>query len=120
MTNKRVHKRVPISAVAVIHYEKAGENRVSPAMAGSISFGGIGLYADDRIDDGTEVSITLQFISTNGSMETETVEGHVVYSKTIGDMHFMGIRFEQEIGMVNSPPLYNQITTALRLNDQVG
>ena len=112
MTNKRKHKRIPLAAVATINYEDQGGILSLHAMTGSISYGGVGLYSDDPIKEETDCSVTINFISTEGNMETVSVEGRVVYSKKIGDMFFSGVQFDEEVNDINHPLLYRQIQSA--------
>jgi hypothetical protein len=107
--NQRKHKRVPISAVATVEFQEGDGFHSVEAMVGSISFGGIGLYSDDPITEGTDVSTTINFISTGGAMEKAVIEGHVVYNKMIGHLCYTGIQFDEEINKTNQPSLYEHI-----------
>jgi PilZ domain len=112
--DQRKHKRVPISAVATVTFMDAEGFHSVQAMAGSISFGGIGLYSDDPLTDGTDVSIAVNFISAEGSMQRAVVAGHVVYSKMIGELYYEGIQFDEEINRKNQPFLYEHIAKVLK------
>ena len=96
MINQRKHKRIPITGTAILKFEDKGEFRSIQALPGSISLGGIGLYADDRIKDDTRLLITINFISLE-DIKTDSIEGYVVYSKNMGGIHFRGIQFNEEI-----------------------
>ncbi len=108
MTSKREHKRVPITGSAVLKFEHKGEMQSIQAMTGSISLGGIGLYADDRIEDDTNVSIAVSFMSVDG-IKTDSIEGCAIYNKNIENMYFMGIQFNEEINSEKQPSLYKHI-----------
>lgn len=82
------------------------------AMTCSISLGGIGLYSDDSIEDDTNVSITINFLSADG-IRTDSIEGCVKYNKKIGDIYFMGIQFDEEVSPINQPSLYERIQKIL-------
>jgi c-di-GMP-binding flagellar brake protein YcgR len=112
MINQRRHKRVPITGTATLKFEDKGEFRSIQALLGSISLGGIGLYADDPIEDDTGVSITINFISVDG-IKTDSIEGCVVYNKNIGGIYFMGIQFNKKINSENQPALYKHIQKIL-------
>jgi c-di-GMP-binding flagellar brake protein YcgR len=112
MINQRRHKRVPITGTATLKFEDKGEFRSVQALPCSISIGGIGLYADDRIEDDTSVSITINFISLE-DIKTDSIEGFVVYSKNMGGIHFMGIQFNEEVNPENQPALYEHIQKIL-------
>ncbi|MGD1074822.1 MAG: PilZ domain-containing protein [Thermodesulfovibrionales bacterium] len=108
MINQRKHKRVPITGTATLKFERNGEVQSIHAMPSNISLGGIGLYADDPIEDDTGVSITVDFISLE-ELKTDSIEGCVVYNKNIGDIYFVGIQFNKEISPENQPALYEHI-----------
>ena len=112
MVNKRKHKRVPISGTATLEFKDKGETQSIQTMAGSISLGGIGLYADDSIEDDTNVSITIDFISVDG-IKTDSIEGCVKYSRKIGNIYFMGIQFGEEVNPKNQPLLCEHIQKSL-------
>ena len=112
MINQRRNKRVPITGTATLKFEDKGKFRSIQALPGSISLGGIGLYADDRIEDDTVVLITVNFISLE-DIKTDSIEGYVVYSKNMGGIHFMGIQFNKEINPENQPALYEHIRKIL-------
>jgi c-di-GMP-binding flagellar brake protein YcgR len=112
MINQRRNKRVPITGTAILKFKAKGEFRSIQALPGSISLGGIGLYADDRIEDDTGVSITINFISLE-DIKTDSIEGFVVYSKNMGGVNFMGIQFNEEVNPENQPALYEHIRKIL-------
>ncbi len=107
--HQRKHKRVPISAVAAVAFNDEDGAHSVEAMVGSISFGGIGLYSDDPITEGTDVSTTINFISIGGAMEQAVIEGNVIYNKIIGHLCYTGIQFDEEINQTNHPSLYEHI-----------
>jgi c-di-GMP-binding flagellar brake protein YcgR len=112
MINQRRHKRVPITGTVALKFEDKGEFRLIQAVPGSISLGGIGLYADDRIEDETGVLITINFISLE-DIKTDSIEGCVVHSKNMGGIHFMGIQFNEEVNPENHTALYEYIRKIL-------
>jgi c-di-GMP-binding flagellar brake protein YcgR len=112
MINQRRHKRVPITGTVTLKFKDKGEFRLIQAVPGSISLGGIGLYADDQIEDETDVLITINFISLE-DIKTDSIEGCVVYSKNMGGIHFMGIRFNEEVNPENHTALYEYILKIL-------
>jgi hypothetical protein len=112
--NQRKHKRVPISGVATVAAKGEKGLHTFQAMAGNMSFGGIGLYSDDPMTEGADVLATINFISIGGSMEKAVIEGHVVYNKMIGHLYYTGIQFAEEINRTNQPSLYEHIEHHLR------
>ena len=112
MINQRRHKRVPITGTATLKFEDKGEIKSIQTMTVNISLGGIGLYSDDPIEDDTDVSITINFISVDG-IKTDSIEGCVVYNKNIGGIYFMGIQFNKELNSENQPALYEHIQKIL-------
>lgn len=114
MINQRRHKRVPITGNATLKFEDKGEIKSIQSLPGSISLGGIGLYSDDPIEDNTDVSITINFMSLDG-IKTDFIEGCVVYNKNIGEICFLGIQFNKELNPENQPALYEHIQKILTL-----
>ncbi len=108
MLDKCEHKRSPITGTATLKFEDKGRIQSIQTAPGNISLGGIGLYADNPIEIDTKVSITLNFISTDG-IKTDSLEGCVIYSKDIGNIYFIGIKFNKEINPENQPSLYEYI-----------
>ncbi len=113
MINKRKHKRIPIAAVATVKYKDKDKTRSLQAITGSISYGGVGLYSDYPIEDGNDVSVTINFISTEGAIEAVSIGGQVVYNKKVGNMYYCGIQFDEDVNQVNQPVLYRHIESAL-------
>jgi hypothetical protein len=116
MINQRRHKRVAITGTATLKFEVRGEFRSIQALPGSISLGGIGLYADDPIEDETDVSITINFISVDG-IKTDSIDGYAVYSKNMEGIHYVGIQFNEEIKPENHSILYEHIQNILTWNE---
>ncbi len=113
MINRRKHKRIPIAAVATVKYETKAKILSLQALTGSISYGGVGLYLDCPIEDGNNVSVTINFVSIEGIIKTVSIEGEVVYNKKIGDIYFLGIQFDEEVKDSNQPLLYKYLESAL-------
>jgi hypothetical protein len=109
---KRSHKRFPITGIATLHFEEKGEMKTTQAMLSSISSVGIGLYADMNIEPNKQVSITINFISVGG-IKNSVIEGSVVYNKNIGNIHFVGIQFNEAVNGENQPLLYEHIKNIL-------
>ncbi|MCL5022231.1 MAG: PilZ domain-containing protein [Nitrospirae bacterium] len=114
--NKRRHKRVPISATATLRFKEGNETQSVQTMAASIALGGIGVYSDNPVEIETDVSITIDFISSDGMIKSSSTEGRVVYDKTIGTMHFIGIQFDEELNAENQPALYEHLQKILSWN----
>lgn len=112
MTNRREHKRVPITGIATLKFENKGKIQSIQALPGSISLGGIGLYSDDPIEIDTNVLLTINFISIDG-VKNDSIEGHVIHYKNIGGTYFMGIQFNEEINSKNQPSLYEYLQKIL-------
>jgi c-di-GMP-binding flagellar brake protein YcgR len=113
MHKRRRHKRVPISASVGIAYEDREKGGTFRAMAADISLSGIGLYSDSPLEPETEVSLTVNFISRDGGISSATLKGNIVYVKDIGDMHFMGVEFSEELNREAQPLLYDHLMEIL-------
>ncbi len=114
MINQRRNNRIPITGTATLQFEDKGEIKSIQTMTVEISLGGIGLYCDNPIEDDSDVSITINFISVDG-LKTDSIEGCVLYNKNIGGIYFMGIQFNKELNPENQPVLYEHIHKILTL-----
>jgi hypothetical protein len=109
MRNKRRHKRVLMSGIATLKFKEKGESHLIQAVIANISLQGTGLYSYDSIKVRKCVSITINFISVNGEIRTDSVEGRVIFKKKIGKTYFIGIQFHEEINAKNQPSLFDHI-----------
>ena len=114
MENKRRHKRVPISATATLTSLEKDDRQSMQTMVADISFGGIGVYSDDTLPTDTQVSIMITFISTDGLMRSDSIEGHIVYDRKMGNFYFIGIKFQDELSSESQPSLYKHIQHSLK------
>jgi c-di-GMP-binding flagellar brake protein YcgR len=102
MINKRKHRRFPISGSATLKFGDKGEMQSIQSMTVSISLGGMGLYSNDLIEIGTNVSITIKFNSASGVIKTDSIEGRVIYKIKLENTNFIGIQLNEEINPKNS------------------
>ena len=113
MNKKRRHKRVPISASVTLTCKDGGGGQPIHAMAANISLSGIGVYADGPLEPETDVAVVVHFISAEGMLRTDSLEGNVVYVKEIGGMHFIGIELREEINPAGQPFLHEHLMGVL-------
>jgi len=113
MTNTRKHIRVPIFGTATLKFEDKNTIQTIHTLPANISLGGIGLYSNNSIEIGTDVFITINFISLHGEAKTAFLKGLVIYNNKIGDASFLGIRFNEEINSENDPSLYEHMQRTL-------
>ena len=71
------------------------------------------MYSDEPIEIDRTVSITIDFISADGIIKTESLEGSVVYNKKIGEMFFMGVQFLEEVSPAGQPALHAHLKKVL-------
>jgi len=109
MYKKRRHKRYCITGSADLKYERLGQNQLIHALINDISLSGIGLYLDIPLEDTIDVSMVINFISSKGSINTEAINGRVVYTRKFEDVYFTGIQFHEEIDFKSQPSLYEHI-----------
>jgi hypothetical protein len=112
---KRSHPRFPITGIATLQFEVEGKIKTIRGMLTNISSVGIGLYADNPIETQKQVSITLDFVSVDGRKKS-VIEGSVVHNKKLGNIHFLGIKFDKVIKLKNHPLLYKHIKQVLSFN----
>jgi len=59
--------------------------------------------------------LDIAFISSSGSIESDTINGHIVYVRKIERAYFIGIVFHEEINSAHQPSLYEHLQTIARL-----
>jgi hypothetical protein len=109
MRNKRQYTRVPISGLAALVFKEEGEIHSIQSVIANISLRGIGLYSYNSIKVKTCVSITINFISADGVLETESIEGCVIRKEKIDNTYFVGIQFNEEINAQNQSSLFKHL-----------
>jgi hypothetical protein len=109
---KRKYKRFPITGTATLQFEDEGKSRTILAVLSNISTVGMGLYTDNPIETNKQVSVTINFISTDG-IEDSVIEGSVVCNKDLGNIHFVGIQFNEYVNPKNQPVLFKHIQNIL-------
>ncbi|MFZ3137145.1 MAG: PilZ domain-containing protein [Thermodesulfovibrionales bacterium] len=113
MINRRQHKRIIISGSATLEFNKKGEIQSIQTLIANISLQGIGLYSYSSIKVETSVSITINFISLDGGLKTDSIKGRVINIRKIGNTHFLGIQFDEEIDAQNQPSLFKHLQNIL-------
>ena len=109
MKNKRKYKRVPLAGIATLSFEDKGQLISIETVIANIALRGIGLYSYKPIAVKTSVSITINFISADGSLQTNSIKGDVICNKKIDNTYFIGIHFNERINIKNQPLLFEQI-----------
>ncbi len=116
MTNKRRHKRFPLTGSAVITFpDQENDDKVNTIIS-DISRSGLGLYSDVPLKDNVDVSVEIKFISADGLIKTDFIEGHIVYVRKFGEMYFLGIQFHNEVNPTNQPFLNEHLQKIDLLN----
>jgi len=106
--------RVPLAASARISYSSdAGRKSIDTTVA-SISLAGIGLYADCTLAKNTAVTVQINFISEDGLMKTDEVEGDIVNANEIQDLCYLCIVFKEDINPQKQPSLYAHLQKIIR------
>ena len=113
MITKRKHKRITIAGSATLDFKKRGEIQSIQTLIANISLRGIGLYSYSSIKAETSVSISTNFISFDGGLKTDSIEGRVVSNTKIGQTHFLGVQFHEEINAHNQPSLFKHLQNIL-------
>jgi len=110
MISRRQYKRIIISGSATLEFNNIHSIQT---LIANISLRGIGLYSYSSIKVETNVSITIIFISSDGVLKTDSIEGRVVSNRKIGKTHFLGVQFNEEINAQNQPLLFKQINNII-------
>jgi c-di-GMP-binding flagellar brake protein YcgR len=113
MMTKRKHQRITIAGSATIGFKKRGGSQSIQTLIANISLQGMGLYSYSSIKAETTVSISTNFISFDGGLKTDSIEGRVVSNRKIGKTHFLGVQFHEEINALNQPSLFKHLQNIL-------
>lgn len=113
MLNRRRYTRVPISGLAALLFKEKGGIRTIQTVIANISLRGIGLYSYNSIKVKTSVSITVNFISADGALKTDSIEGCVIRKVKIENTYFLGIQLNEEINAKNQPSLFKHLQNIL-------
>jgi hypothetical protein len=111
MINKRHHMRIPITGIAVIEFKNHGKTHSIQTVIANISLRGMGVYAYNSMKIKTGVSITINFVYSDGSLKTDSLNGHVISNIKIDNTYFVGIQFNEEIDPEKQPFLYEYMNT---------
>jgi hypothetical protein len=113
MIDRRRHNRIVISGSAVLTVIKGGKPQSIQTLIANISSHGIGLYSYSSIKVSTPVSLVVHFISLDGRVKTDSIQGRIVSNRKIGKTHFLGIQFDEEIDAQNQPSLFEHLLQAI-------
>jgi|GEM_PF-1438758 len=112
--NRSAYKRVPVSGTAdLTFHDQDGEVSIKTIVS-DVSLSGLGIYADRQVADDTEVSIELNFLSSDDAMKNALLKGNIVYTREVGTFFFAGIEFTDEITAKKQTELYDYIQQALK------
>jgi len=111
MINKRRNSRIPISGIANIALKEHGKIHSIQTVIANISLRGMGVYAYNAMKIKSDVSITINFLFSDGSLKTDSLTGHIMNSKKIDNTYFIGIEFDEEINPKNQPFLSKYISS---------
>ncbi len=112
MENRRQYLRIPTLYDVVELYFPELSVRVQ-ANATDLSYGGVGLYALERLPVGKKVIVQLGFWDARGLLCIETVDGVVRWTRPKGHGYAAGIRFD---GLI--PEKHQRIVAFLEHTDR--
>jgi hypothetical protein len=93
MEERRKYPRIPTMYDVVELYFPELSVRID-ANAIDLSYGGLGLYALERLPVGRPVTVRLSFWDVRGILHTETVDSVVRWCRPKGHGYAAGIRFD--------------------------
>ena len=108
MINRR-YKRVLITGIATLKFEEEERVRSIQTVIANVSLGGIGLYSYSAVEVNKCVSMSINFISGDGILKTDSIDGCIRCHKKIDDTYFVGIRFNEELNAKHQPLLFRHI-----------
>lgn len=106
---QRKNKRVPIAASARISYAGNEGTKTIDSTVASISLPGIGVYADCMPAKGTAVSLEISFITTDGLLKTDVIDGKVVNANEVGELCYICVVFSESINETKQPHLHSHL-----------
>jgi hypothetical protein len=106
--------RVPLAGSARLSYASDAGPRSLESTVASISLSGIGLYADCMLSKNTAVSIQINFISSDGLMKADVVEGSIVNANELQGLCYLCVVFNEDINPQKQPFLYTHLQKILR------
>ena len=106
--------RVPLAASARISYSSDTGTKWIDSTVASISLAGIGLYADCTLAKNTAVTVQINFISEDGLMKSDVIEGNIVNANEIQDLCYLCIVFNEDINPQKQPSSYAHLQKIIR------
>jgi len=106
---QRVNKRVPIAATARISCRSNEGSKSIESTVASISFLGIGLYADYVPTRDTAVSVEITFIATDGQLRTDAIKGNIVNATEVVGLRYLCVVFKEKVNRRDQPHLYEHL-----------
>jgi c-di-GMP-binding flagellar brake protein YcgR len=100
---------MPLSGLVNIEFKEKGKIHSIQTVIANVSLRGMGLYSYNSLKIKTVVSITMNFIFTDGSLKSNSLNGQVVSNKKIDKIYFIGIQFHEEVDPKKQPFLFKYI-----------
>ncbi len=105
--DNRKHSRYRLFAVAIIEAKgKKAETQVT-AHIENLSESGMGVYVSKPVDNGTPVKIEIKFTNVMGKKMKDTITGKVAWHQEQGELHYLGLEFDEKLTSDNYPLLYD-------------
>lgn len=106
MKEQRKYQRFPLTATARIVHAN-GDSLYSVTI--NINRGGIGLYSNSFIDEGTNVKLDVMFKDIRGKDMMEMLKGKIVYSYKWHWVYVAGVQFNELLNQDETPYLLEYI-----------
>lgn len=113
MTGSRRRQKIPMAASVTVTWHRSEYILTLDGMISNISLSGIGLYFDNSLERGALVSIVINFMTTDGFMKKDSMEGKIVHTNKIEDLYYAGIEFNAELSEIHQPLLFEHLQTIL-------
>ncbi|MEW6002470.1 MAG: PilZ domain-containing protein [Nitrospirota bacterium] len=110
---RRKHRRIPISSTVSIRVKNRDNALSLETLGANISLSGIAVYSNSPIEKGAAISIKIHFISLDGSIKADSIEGKVVNVNPLEDLYFINISFDEEVSPSKQPLLYEYFQRGL-------
>ncbi len=108
MKERRRYRRFHLAGSVKIKLAKGSVD----ALTLNLSLGGIGVYAKNKLETGTEVIVLIKFLRRGVLKSVEAMPGKVRWVMPIGVEYGVGIKFDRKVNKDATPLLYECIAYA--------
>ncbi len=110
----RKYQRYSYIATAALRIKEKEDTGPITVMVQNISQGGMGVFLEHAVENGTPVSVEVNFISSLGAEVKDTINGKVSSIAERDGLNFVGISFDEELSSKKQPNLYELFEQSIK------